>query len=100
MDKDKRIHADWRCVLNPCSSVFLKSVSIPCVPYSLFVQVNIRQRRFHAVTYAFLFFSSVVSCGYPTFQFFKSKYLSTIANQQHNLYIELEPVRGLFTTAI
>ena len=27
-------------------------------------------------------------------QFFKSRYLSNIASQQHNLYIELEPVRG------
>lgn len=58
------------------------------------MQVNIRQRRFQAVTYAFLFFFLCCFLRLSYIQFFKSKYLSNIANQQHNLYIELEPVRG------
>ena len=58
------------------------------------MQVNIRQRRFQAVTYAFLFFFLCCFLRLSYFQLFRSKYLSHIANQQHNLYLELEPVRG------
>jgi len=58
------------------------------------VQINNYRPRFEAVF--LLFFVFLVSClsRLVFIQFFRSSYLADLAKKQHNLYLELEPVRG------
>jgi len=58
------------------------------------VHIGISHRRFRAVIFIFLFFFVLCILRLLYIQLFKSSYLSHIASQQHNLYIELEPLRG------
>ena len=58
------------------------------------MHISISHRRLRAtILFFFLLFTLCLS-RLAYIQFFKSRYLSAIANQQHNLYLELEPVRG------
>jgi cell division protein FtsI (penicillin-binding protein 3) len=55
--------------------------------------VNYR-RRAEAVFFAVLIFFIVCLARLLYIQFFRADYLTSVANKQHNLYIELEPRRG------
>ena len=60
------------------------------------MHISISHRRLRAtILFFFLLFTLCLS-RLAYIQFFKSRYLSAIANQQHNLLIELEPLRGAF----
>ena len=58
------------------------------------MHISVNPHRLQAIV--FVLFALAFSCITRLFyiQFFKSRYLSNIANQQHNLYVELEPKRG------
>ena len=58
------------------------------------MQINNYRPRFEAVF--LLFFVFFVSCllRLVFIQFFRSSYLADLAKKQHNLYLELEPLRG------
>lgn len=58
------------------------------------MHISISQRRLRAVIFLFLFLFILCALRLLYIQLFKSSYLSHIADQQHNLYIELEPLRG------
>ena len=58
------------------------------------MQISISHRRFRATILIFLLLFVLCFSRLFYIQFFKSRYLSDIANQQHNLYVELEPLRG------
>ncbi len=58
------------------------------------MHIGISHRRFRAVIFIFLSLFALCCLRLLYIQFFKSAYLSRIANQQHNLYITLEPLRG------
>lgn len=58
------------------------------------MQICISHRRLRATIVFFLLLFLWCLSRLLYIQFFKSGYLSTIANQQHNLYVELEPLRG------
>jgi len=51
-------------------------------------------RRFAAVSLVFILFFLLCVARLIFIQFFRSNYLTGIANKQHNLYVELEPRRG------
>lgn len=55
--------------------------------------VNYR-RRIEAVFLLFIIFLIICITCLFYIQFFRSKYLSSLAKKQYNLYIELEPLRG------
>lgn len=58
------------------------------------MQISISHRRLRAtILFFFLLFALSLS-RLLYIQLFKSRYLSTIASQQHNLFVELEPLRG------
>lgn len=59
------------------------------------MQISISYRRLRATILVFLLFFALCFSRLFFIKFFKSNYLSNIANQQHNLYIELEPLRGI-----
>ncbi|MDP2941173.1 MAG: hypothetical protein Q8N85_02835, partial [Candidatus Omnitrophota bacterium] len=50
--------------------------------------------RCEAVFFCFLVFLSFCLIRLLYIQFFRSRYLSGIADKQHNLFVELEPCRG------
>ncbi len=52
------------------------------------------RRRTEAVFLVFLFFLILCIARLFYIQFFRSRYLLGIAKRQHNLFVELEPVRG------
>ncbi len=52
------------------------------------------RRRSEAVFLLFLFFLVICISRLFFIQFFRSSYLAEIARKQHNLFVELEPVRG------
>lgn len=58
------------------------------------MQISNYRPRFEAVF--LLFFVFLVSCLFRLvfIQFFRSSYLADLAKKQHNLYLELEPLRG------
>ncbi len=58
------------------------------------MQICISHRRLRTTILFFLLLFLLCFIRLLYIQFFKSRYLSTIANQQHNLYVELEPLRG------
>lgn len=59
------------------------------------MQISISHRRLRTTILFFFFLFALCLGRLGYIQFFKSRYLSTIANQQHNLFIELEPLRGV-----
>jgi cell division protein FtsI (penicillin-binding protein 3) len=58
------------------------------------VYISNYRRRCEAVFLFFLVFLIFCIARLLYIQFFRSSYLSGIANKQHNLFVELEPVRG------
>lgn len=58
------------------------------------MHISISNRRLRAIILIFLFLFVLCLSRLFYIQFFKSHYLSRIAWQQHNLYVELEPLRG------
>lgn len=58
------------------------------------MHTGISHRRFRAVIFVFLSFFVLCVLRLLYIQLFRSSYLSDIASQQHNLYVELEPLRG------
>ncbi|OGX32064.1 MAG: hypothetical protein A3G37_01605 [Omnitrophica WOR_2 bacterium RIFCSPLOWO2_12_FULL_46_30] len=58
------------------------------------MHTGISHRRFRAVIFIFLFLFVLCVLRLLYIQLFRSSYLSDVASQQHNLYIELEPLRG------
>lgn len=52
------------------------------------------RRRTDAVFLAFFFFLIICITRLLYIQFFRSAYLSDIARKQHNMFVELEPLRG------
>jgi cell division protein FtsI/penicillin-binding protein 2 len=58
------------------------------------VYINNYRRRSEAVFLFFLLLLLVFILRLLFIQFFRSNYLSAIADKQHNLFVELEPVRG------
>lgn len=58
------------------------------------MHTSVNHRRLRAVILVFFLLLSSCLARLCYVQFFKSRYLYNIANQQHNVYIELEPLRG------
>lgn len=58
------------------------------------MDISISHRRFRTIIIVFFLFFILCLSRLLFIQLFKSQYLSNIANQQHNLYVELEPTRG------
>jgi len=58
------------------------------------VYISNYRRRVDAVFILFLAFSILCIARVLYIQFFRSSYLAGIASKQHNLFIELEPLRG------
>jgi len=59
------------------------------------VYINNYRRRSEAVFLSFFIFLIFCIARLFYIQLFRSSYLAGIANKQHNLYVELEPVRGI-----
>ena len=57
--------------------------------------INNYRRRSEAVFLSFFIFLIFCIARLFYIQLFRSSYLAGIANKQHNLYVELEPVRGI-----
>lgn len=58
------------------------------------MHTSINNRRFQKVVFAFLGLFTLCLSRLWYIQFYKSSYLANIASQQHNLYVELESLRG------
>lgn len=58
------------------------------------MDISVSHRRFRTVIIVFFLFFILCLARLFYIQLFKSQYLSNVANQQHNLYVELEPTRG------
>lgn len=58
------------------------------------MDISVSHRRFRKIIILFFLFFILCLSRLFFIQLFKSQYLSSIADQQHNLYVELEPTRG------